>query len=222
MKVVYGCALFAVFASCATASPYHLTVSEGRSRMSVHPDGFHFAAPLVPPKGLAAVFDNLGSKYPDGVYFCCDGLSVSGPDTDLGQQVWPAIAFTPATDVTVKVVDAAVGYNGGANDVVISIATDSGGLPGSFLGSTHVTGLSNFGDCCGLARAKFSGIRLKAGQQYWVVVGTDSEDTTAVAAWSFNSTEQIQTVRFAENYGKGWQLINVNARPAPAFAVYGK
>ena len=122
-----------------------------------------------------------------------------------------------------KVVDAGVGYdNGGTNDVVISIADDAAGLPGSVLGSTHVTGLGDFADCCKLARAKFTGVKLSAGKQYWVIVGTDDQDTATVAAWSFNSTEQIKTVRFAKNYGSGWQLINATARPAPSFAVYGK
>jgi hypothetical protein len=190
--------------------------------MSVVAGTAAYTAPLPSPRELSVIFSNVGKKYPDGVYFCCDGLSVGGPDTDLGLLVWPAIAFTPAADTTVKIVDSSVGYSGGTNNVVISIAADAGGLPGTVLGSARVTGLSIFGDCCGLARAKFQGVNLVAGQQYWVYAGTDDEDTDFVGAWSFNSTEQIKTVRFAENYGQGWQLINAAARPAPSFAIYGK
>ena len=72
-----------------------------------------------------------------------------------------------------------------------------------------------------VTRAKFKGVKLSAGQQYWVIAGTDSKDSTAFAAWAFNTTEQIKTVRFAENIGTGWELVNASARPSPAFAVYG-
>jgi len=225
MKSVPGMSLLALFmAGNAMASPHQATFSSDRLRTSIFDDGAaQYTTPAPPPPGMSVIFNNIGKKYPNGEYFCCDGLTVAGPDSYLGQETWPAIAFTPATDVTVKVVDAGVGYdNGGPNDVVISIAADTGGLPGTVLGSTHVTGLGDFGDCCKLARAKFTGVKLSAGQQYWVIVGTDDQDTATVAAWSFNSTEQMQTVRFAENYGSGWQLINATARPAPSFAVYGK
>ncbi|HEX3651677.1 MAG TPA: choice-of-anchor R domain-containing protein [Rhizomicrobium sp.] len=221
--IIIAAAALALLGTSATAAQQDLTVSKNKRTVSVSPGPAHYTVPLAPPKGLTVVFNNIGKKYPDGVYFCCDGLTIAGPDSIEGQTVWPAIAFTPAADVTVTRVDLALGYDDhGANDVAVSIAADSGGLPGTLLETVHVSNLPEFGDCCAITRAKFKGIKLSAGQQYWVVAGTDANDSTAFAAWALNTTEQIKTVRFAENIGTGWELVNANARPSPAFAVYGK
>jgi hypothetical protein len=222
-QIIIVAAALAFAGASAMAAQQDLTVSKNKRTVSVSPGPAKYMVPQAPPKGISVVFDNVGKKYPDGVYFCCDGLTIAGPDSIEGQTVWPAIAFTPAQDVTVTRVDAALGYDDhGTNDVAVSIAADSGGLPGTILETAHVTDLPEFGDCCALARAKFKGVKLSAGQQYWVVAGTDDQDSTAFAAWAFNTTEQIKTVRFAENIGTGWELVNANARPSPSFAVYGK
>ena len=72
----------------------------------------------------------------------------------------------------------------------------------------------------GVVRAKFDGVPVSAGQQYWVVVKTNSRDTNTLAAWNFNDTEQVIQGAEAVNDGSGWQPLQSFA--APAFEVLGK
>src|ERR1700734_1091218 len=111
MKLELGMGVLALFmAGDAMASPHRATFSNDMRRTSVFDDGTaQYTAPAPAPPGLSVIFNNIGRKYPDGMYFCCDALTVAGPDSYLGEQAWPAIAFTPTADITVKVIDAAVG-----------------------------------------------------------------------------------------------------------------
>jgi hypothetical protein len=168
---------------------------------------------------MTKVFDNL-SKYPDGVYWCCTSFIVSGPDSDFGQQSWIGAPFTPNASVTVSKVVLGLGHDSGKNAVVVTLNSDSGGLPGTELASTTVSNLPEFPGCCALIQAKFKGVPVSAGQQYWVVVKTNNKDTNTLAGWAFNDTEQVIPGTGAFNDGTGWQSLQSLA--AAAFEVVGK
>jgi hypothetical protein len=130
------------------------------------------------------------------------------------------VPFTPATDVTVTELQAAVSWDGfnPTNKVAMSLAQDSGGLPGTTIQAFHVSNLPVFGDCCGLAVAKHpAGIPLSAGTQYWLVVGTDARSKFE-GGWAFNSSD-MRFYDYAQNFGGSWGTITFIQ---PAYAVLGK
>lgn len=184
------------------------TVSQGSTR---------YAPPSLAPK-KDVVFSNVGTKYPKGLYFCCYGNTISGPDAGVGGAYAVALQFTPASDVKSKEVDAGVGWVQGTNSVTISIAEDDGGVPGKTLASGDASGLGTFGNCCTMATADLKA-SLKGGTPYWVVV-TASGNTWA--AWSFNSTDQIDQLSAAYSADGGGSWSSGIAIPAPSYQVIGK
>ena len=78
---------------------------------------------------LVTIFSNLASKYPKGVYWCCSGYNVMGPNSGAGEQ-WMAAAFTPDADRTVTKIEVGAGWSEGTNGIVISLnnATTTGCL----------------------------------------------------------------------------------------------
>jgi len=169
---------------------------------------------------MDTVFSNIGYKYPDGLYFCCFGNTISGPNSQIGDTIWPAAEFTPASDATIKEIDVALGWVSGANRVVINIAEDDGGVPGNVLASFPVTGLGVFGDCCQLAQATGK-VKVTGGTPYWIFISTDASSMTTWAAWPFNSTDQVDTINTAGFDGSTWTAFGPS-RPAISFALFGK
>ncbi len=174
-----------------------------------------------PPHKLDTIFDNIGLKYPKGLYFCCFGDTVSGPNSQIGSTIWVGTQFTPAADAKVKEIDVAVGHVSGVNKVIINLAEDNGGVPGNVLGTWPVTGLGTFGDCCQLATVTgVEHIRLAAGTPYWIFLSTDDSNSTTWAAWPFNSTDQTDPMVVAGYDGTSWTNFGAGA-PALSFAVLG-
>ncbi|HTZ96083.1 MAG TPA: hypothetical protein VMB18_06785 [Terriglobales bacterium] len=195
--------------------------NNGRNVIATHPSG-HVVAPPQVPAGLTLIAGNL-SKYPFGVYFCCYGDTISGPDSFLGSAYWDAIPFTPTANMTVTKVQASVGWGqNGVNGVTLSINADANGLPGNALGSVDVTGLGDFGDCCQLAQAGggSQGVPVTAGTQYWFVVSTDTKTETTFDAWAYNTTDMrsYPSAFYATSNG-GW--INTEGI-LPGYAIYGQ
>jgi len=132
------------------------------------------------------------SDYPYGVFFCCDGYYITGLTNLLNvvPEYWQAVPFTPAANMTVREVEASVLWAEGTNAVVMSLNHDSGGLPGTSIHTWNVKNLAIIGSCCQLATGKSkTGIAVKKGTQYWLVVGTNSNDSNIFAAWEINSTD---------------------------------
>ncbi len=211
-------ALAFMSASADAAGVNGATVSKDKLTTMARPGSSHYV-PAPPPDRLVNIFSNLGKHYPLGLYFCCFGNTVSGPDSLIGQTIWPAVEFTPETDATVKEIDVAVGWVSGTNGVVLNIAEDNGGVPGNVLGSFPVTGLGTFGDCCQVATAT-AHIRLTGGAPYWVFVSTDENSADTWAAWPFNSTDQVDALNTAGFDGSVWTAFGPG-RPAVSFALRG-
>jgi hypothetical protein len=205
--------------TAALAMPNGVTLSkDGRSVTVAH--GIASYVMHAPKKSKPVIFSNIGYDYPKGLYFCCYGGTISGPKSELDEQVWDAVAFTPSKSGTVSEVEVGVGYFAGTNGVNIGVYSDSGGVPGTSLYSKDVTGLPNGGGCCTTQTLKVKGVSVTAGTQYWVVISTDSNNDDFFGFWNYNSTDQVDPVTEAQNDGTSWSSFS--GVPAFNVTVYGK
>jgi hypothetical protein len=177
------------------------------------------AAPHDP--SLTTIAGTL-SDYPFGVYFCCYTYYITGLTNLLNvvPEYWQAVPFTPAANMTVKEVEAAVVWAEGTNAVVLSLNSDSHGLPGKALHTWNAKNLPTIGSCCQLATGKSStGIAVTKGTQYWLVVRTNSNDSNIFAAWALNSTD-MRSHPFA-SYCDDSKQGNCNGNSRKWYAVSG-
>jgi hypothetical protein len=212
----------AVASRAAWAAPAGVSLSADHKITIIDHGTSKSTPPLMHAPKMTQIAGNLGTYYPKGLYFCCYGFTITGPNSPLGiGQNWVAVAFTPAADATATEVDAGVGYVEGTNGVVLSLTSDAGGVPGTVLWSGNATGLGGFGSCCILATGKIKGgVALTAGTQYWITVTTNKKEANEFGAWAFNSTDETDIQTTASNTGSGWTAGE--AVPGVSFGVYGK
>lgn len=211
-----------------------LLVFLGVSAIAISKDGFitinggrHIVflrmptAPVAPiaesDTGLQTISGNLNIDNRYGVYFCCLGDAVGGPNS--ARFIWVAVPFTPTANMSVKKVEAGIQYVTGTNEIVLSLNSDSSGLPGNAIATFHTKRLPRGGTCCKLAvGTSAAGIPVTQGTQYWLVVSTDSSDRDFLGGWVFNTTD-MRSHPFAINQvGKGWIADN---GLLPAYDVLG-
>lgn len=164
------------------------------------------------------VFSNLG---PVGdVYYDVKGWDVTGPKGPSQDKQWVAMSFTPEANVSVTSLQLAIGYRlSGENGVVVQLASDAEGLPGTPLHTWGAQNLPTFGTCCQLVTIEVSpGIPLTAGIQYWVVARTNSKTVFTYDGWAWNWQQAQGTFAFFLGLNGGWKL---SLGAIPAFAVYG-
>jgi hypothetical protein len=228
MKIRMMAAAAALALVCAGASASVLKGPSGPNGVVVNtktgvavvtaPDMTEAVQSPVTPTG-AKIFSNL-SKAKKGRYICCYGYQLNGPAA--GTTHWYAAPFTPATSTTVKTIQVALSYKSGTNSAIVTLNSDTSGVPGTQLASFTVSGLPNEGTCCALATVNSSaGVAVTAGHQYWVTVRTPTTGTgsNTVAVWNSNDVNQVDTQSGAANNNMGWGTTNF--LPALAFAVYG-
>lgn len=217
--IVSSCLFLLGVAALAVAGRKNGVVlsADHRTTIATHPSG-HVVAPPNSDASLTEIAGNL-SKYPYGVYFCCYGETISGPDSLIGATYWAAIPFTPSTNVTATKLSTSVGYVTGSNSVALSLNADSGGLPGAVLATADANNLGDFGDCCTLATVGggSKGINLTAGTQYWVVVYTDTNSQDTWDAWAYNTTD-MRDFPWAFYDNGVWENTE---GVLPGYAVYG-
>ncbi|HTZ96082.1 MAG TPA: choice-of-anchor R domain-containing protein [Terriglobales bacterium] len=160
---------------------------------------------LEPPSNVVMIYDNA-SHYPLGVYWCCNGWTISGSGSQLGFQAADALPFTPSVNATVTRIGVAVSYISGDNEVTVSLNADNSGLPGASLASFTISNLPSLGMCCAVELQIISGISVTAGTQYWIVVQPTTPASTTWAAWNDNDTNQTtQNFAFQNSQdGSGW------------------
>jgi hypothetical protein len=149
------------------------------------------------------IYSNLDGS---GDYTAGAGQTIQG--TSLGYDA-AAAAFTPASTVALGEIAIPLTFFGSGSDTdsaVISLASDSSGLPGADIESWNVSGLPLFGSSNSvlLTVAPTSTVNLTGGVQYWVVVtpgATNTED-----AWNLSDTSGTQTT--AREFGSGGWGIN--------------
>jgi hypothetical protein len=205
------------------AGGHHGIVTSQDGRLSMTQRGSnHVTAGEPSVAGLTLIAGNL-SKYPYGVYFCCYGYTISGPESFLGTAYWAAVPFTPTTNMSVRALEASVGWgSSGTEGVTLSLNSDANGVPGGALASADLTNLGDFGDCCVLAVAKDpAGVPVVAGTQYWLVVSTSATFANTFDAWAFNSTDMREdyAVAFYNSSSGAW---SASEGLLPGYAVYGQ
>jgi hypothetical protein len=182
--------------------------------------------------GLVKIYDSIGTAYPKGAYWCCEGSTIFGPTAISKEpEYWEAGAFTPTANHTVTRVKVAVGYVQGFNGLVIGLYDDASGVPGKAIKTWAVTNLPNFGSCCAVVAASDStGISITANTQYWIVVKTGTKSSNTFAAWNVEDVDQVDSelTAFWCSDDKGGSCGSDNdvwiagqAVPGHAFAVLG-
>jgi hypothetical protein len=188
-----------------------------KSQRAVHTQekSANHIAPQAVPADLKVIYSNLGAKgdvYKDTEGWEIDGFNSFGGTTSA---FGVALPFTPKSDSHVSQVRVAVQYYGsGANQVNLSIYSDSGGIPGTILaGPVTVKNLPDSGTCCTLAPASFTPVSVTAGTQYWVVADTpvSGEGSDFVGVWDWVSKIEI----FGGTNGtSGWVASDAITLPA--------
>jgi hypothetical protein len=204
---------------------------DGRTTIATrHAQGVTRTEPSDP--ALVTIFDNIGTAYPKGTYWCCEGYTITGPTALSGfPEYWEAGAFTPTADHTITQVEVAVGFVQGVNGLVLGVYNDASGVPGTAIKTWSLSGLPIFGSCCIVETKKdAAGIPVKKGTQYWIVLKTNSKESTTWAAFNVNDVDQVDTApaAFYCSADKGGSCGTNDAwtasqsKPGPAFAVLGK
>lgn len=181
--IVYISALCGVALLLAQSRPVASRTVQTTEKSSVH-------TPAVLTPGLARIYSNLGRS--TDAYNDESGEVVAGPTSILGISLYYALPFTPMADASVHQVTAPLVYNGfGANQVNLSLYSDSDGVPGAILaGPETIKNLPSFGTCCTMASWTLSTpLGVSAGTQYWIVADTPSTGTGSdfYGVWNFVS-----------------------------------
>ena len=171
----------------------------------------------APPPGVIKLYSNLGTG--SDVYYSSEGWTISGLESIIGAQQAIGLAYTPSADSTIEGVQVGVGYVTGANTVAVAIFSDENDAPGKPLKVWNPINLPTFGTCCTLVTVKdAAGIKVAAGTQYWLVVGTDTESETTWDAWNFSYNQVSGTISV---YTSGSGVWTTQTTTLPAAAIYG-
>ena len=158
----------------------------------------------------------MGNEYQGGT-----GWTVSGTGT-VGTSFTAANLFTSLASGSVSQIDLAVGYVAGDNAFYAAIFTDNSGLPGTQLWrEDNLSSSQSFGGCCGLVTVTgISGLSLAAGQQYFVVLGPETLNSTVWEAFNWNNQGVNGLDLYSEDGGNTWNS-NGTGNPLGAFDILG-
>jgi hypothetical protein len=182
------------------------------------------------------IFDNLAS-FPSGKYWGGALVAIVGgggsnefSDDEL------AAAFTPSTNHTATVVEAAIvnpKLGLGTSGFTLSVNQDDNGVPGNALITAQLPTLpENYpGICCSFLVGKIpNGIALSGGKQYWIVLSGQNGQPSDGAGWAMNATDEVNPFLFATYCayaskcpnGPGWYTFEGSVfGTGLAFAVLG-
>ncbi len=167
----------------------------------------------VDPK-LKTIYNNLGTG--TDVYEKEAGWTISGSDSEAGEEWTQGSAFTPKANATVTEVQVGFSWESGPNSGTIALYADKKGVPGKVLHTfKSVNNLPTFGDTTTILQTVkvAKGIKVKKETQYWVVL---SSPTTSWDVWNWANYAMGPE---AYNNGNGW---TVRTYMLGAFAVLGK
>ena len=226
-SVLLAAASVAVYAAGPKPSP--VIGSDGKTVFTAAvPSNSKASTTPAPDDGTVTIYDNLAEVYPKGLYNCCQGAIVSGPDSPGFTEWWDAVAFTPSTNVSITEIELALGYESGTNQVILTLANDASGLPGTRIRSWILKDIPLAGTCCDLVTVNDNhGIAVTAGVQYWLMLTTNGADRDAFFSWNVNDTDQIDSALGAARCrglgcrGNG-EWVATQESPALAYAIFGK
>jgi PEP-CTERM motif len=156
----------------------------------------------LPAMADNTLYSNLGTG--TGVYYCCEGWTISGTGT-LGFSQTVAEEFQVGANGSVGQIDVGAGYVEGNNAFDVGLYADNSGQPGAALGIwNNLSSPQSFGGCCGLITITgISGINLSTGTNYWLVLGPVNSSDTLWGAWNFSNSANGQ-MDFSTDGGKSW------------------
>lgn len=124
------------------------------------------------------VFSDLG---PGNTYNCCLNWGIGIPPFDTIS----AMSFTPSSSFDLNQIDLGLTWLGNTNSVIVSLKSDSAGLPGATIESWTVSSLPSPGSDHALVTvAPVSPVGLVGGQQYWIAAAPGASDTLAIWNWN--------------------------------------
>ncbi len=202
-KTLLASAALALVATGAYAGP-QVMISKDRLHVSVAPGQMGKAANPVQFAGGGS-FNNFAKKYPNGLYFCCYGGTVSGPSSFFGAAYAQATGWVQGADADVTKLSSSVGYVSGDHSVTLTLYADSGSnSPGSALGSGTTTTSQFFGGCCGVTTVKLKkSVHLSAGKTYWVGVSTSGANFEAAPESTIDQVNP-HLIAFSSDGGSTW------------------
>jgi hypothetical protein len=194
-----------------------VTLNGGRKTILVKPQQALVVPAAPAPSNLITIYSNLSTS--DHVYNAIAGSGILGPDAGQPWPQWAASAFTPTADHTMKEVEVGVTYVSGANEVVVTLNADAGGVPGQIMHGWRFTNLPVFGTCCTLQTGfAEGGIPLKKNTKYWLTLWTSPQTPDTYAVWNDNYNGWQGS--WANDLGSGW--LNEGIQTLGAFAILGQ
>ncbi len=150
---------------------------------------------------LNVIYNLLGPA--NDRYSSFSGVGILGVNAG---QPWPervANGFVPTADSIVTAVAVGASHVSGENSIILTLAEDNNGTPGKTLHAWRFTNLPEFGTCCVLQIGRASGIPIKKGQMYWVILEPTTRDSDGYQVWDddFNGFSGA----FNNDIGSGWQ-----------------
>jgi hypothetical protein len=194
-----------------------VTLNGGRKTVLIKPQASRVVPAAPAPSNLITIYSNLSTS--DHAYNAISGAGILGPDAGQPWPQWAASAFTPTADHTMKEVEVGVTYVSGANEVVVTLNADAGGVPGQLLHGWRFSNLPVFGSCCTLQTGFVDGgIPLKKNQKYWLTLWTSPQTPDTYAVWNDNYNGWQGS--WANDLGSGW--LNEGIQTLGAFAILGQ
>jgi hypothetical protein len=164
------------------------------------------------------LFSDLGTG--GSVYSTDPGSIVQG--SAYGNSIEQARGFTVSGtgNFLVSEIDLGVWQSDlGTEQFFASIWTDSGGQPGTELGSWDLTAAAN-GSCCTLTtQSGITGVTLDGGSAYYMVLGPQTLTASAKIYWQPDTTGETTTILASLNGGATWLSDGTEANAA--FDVLG-
>lgn len=204
---------------CATAQTTKdgvITINGGKDTVLLKPWSTTIIAAEPVSPGLVTIYSTLGTG--KNVYNAASGNGIVGPDAGQLYSEWVGNAFQPTADHVVTVIQVGATYVSGGNAVVLSLNEDDNNRPGRVLASWHFASLPQFGSCCTLLTAKLkTGIPVKKGTIYWVVIKTSPKHLDTYAVWN-NDWNGVQGL-WSNDIGSGWEPGS--HQQLNAFGVFG-
>jgi hypothetical protein len=215
-KLILSSAALALVATAAYAAP-KVSMSSDNRVVSVMPgNGSLNVANGIKTPGAA--YSTIATKYPNSLYFCCYGNTVSGPSSIFGVAYGVAEQVILAKKTKVKHLYAGVGFVSGNGSVSLTLYNDSSNNVGTAVsgGSGSGTTSTTFGSCCGLVDAPISPVVTLNAGTYWVGITTDDANFEAA---NFETVDEVNpgytagTSTGGSTWGGGYQTTT---RPAVA------
>jgi hypothetical protein len=192
-----------------------ITINGGRDTILLRAPSQAFVPAVPQSSKLVTIYSNLGKG--NNVYNSFAGYGILGVDAGQPWREWVGCGFRPRADHTVTEIQVGASYVQGTNGLVLSLNEDNNHRPGKALHTWHFAGLPSFGSCCTLETGKIAtGIKVKKGRMYWVVLRPSATDTYDV--WN-NNFKGVQGA-FSNNIGPGW--TEQSFQTLTAFGVFGK